>query len=164
MLVKCQRFVLVVVLILLSQPLMAQGIDYSHPLFQSEFRSWNYDKLFDCSVAYEIVVGAYKGLANDSTEVAISTVGIEQAYRVLFAYALMAGVAQGVSPPELQQIHARKSADVIHQIGENRAPGSLKMFAVLSEFMTTAQTSCRPYFEALDQRMRDIEVRVLTAS
>ena len=157
------RIVLVLALFSLSQPSMAQGFDYSHPLFQSEFKTWNYDKLFDCSIRYEIVIGVFETLADDPSEITTSTLQIEQAYKALFGYALMAGTAQGVSSFKLHEIHAQKVSDVLAQLGEYRASSKKEMYEVLAEYMTYAKFSCRPYFEALDVRMRDIEERYLAA-
>ncbi len=78
------RLALVLALFSLSQPVMAETFDYSHKLFQSEFKTWNYDKLFDCSVRFEMVVGVFENLAADPRKIASSAKSIEQTYKLLF--------------------------------------------------------------------------------
>lgn len=158
------RIALVLALFSLSQPVMAETFDYSHQLFQSEFKTWNYDKLFDCSVRYEIVVGVFEHLASDPRKIASSARSIEQTYKLLFGYALMAGMAQGLSPIELQRIHSQKSVEVTNQLGEYRVANKDEVYGVLAEYMNFAKFSCRPYFEALDLRMRDVEEQYLAAN
>lgn len=158
------RIFLVLALFSLSHPVMAETFDYSHKLFQSEFKTWNYDKLFDCSVRYEIVVGVFEHLAADPRKIASSAQSIEQTYKLLFGYALMAGMAQGLSPIELQRIHSRKSLEVTNQLGEYRVANTNQVYGVLARYMNFAKSSCRPYFEALDLRMRDLEKQYLAAN
>ena len=157
------RIALVLALISLSPPVMAEEFDYSHNLFQSEFKTWNYDKLFDCSVRYEIVVGVFEHLAADPGKIASSAKIIEQTYKLLFGYAVMAGMAQGVSPIELQRIHSQKSVDVTNTLGEYQVASKDQVYGVLAEYIDFAKSSCRPYFEALDTRMRDVEEKYLDA-
>ena len=157
------RIALVMALFSLSPSVTAEDFDYSHQLFQSEFKTWNYDKLFDCSVRYEIVVGVFEHLAADPVKIASSAKIIEQTYKLLFGYAVMAGMAQGISPIELQQIHSQKSVEVTNKLGEYQVASKDQVYGVLAEYMDFAKSSCRPYFEALDVRMRDVEKKYLDA-
>jgi len=157
------RIALVMALLSLSPTVMAESFDYSHKLFQSEFKTWNYDKLFDCSVRYEIVVGVFEHLASDPNKIASSARSIEHVYKLLFGYAVMAGIAQGISPLELQRIHSQKSVEATNQLGENRVASKDQVYGVLSNYMDYAKSSCRSYFETLDLRMRDVEKQYLAS-
>ncbi len=158
------RIALVLALFSLTPSVMAESFDYSHRLFQTEFKTWNYDKLFDCSVRYEIVVGVFEHFAADPSKIAASAKNIEQTYKLLFGYAVMAGIAQGVSQIELQRIHSQKSVEATNQLGEYRVASKDHVYGVLAKYMDYAKFSCRPYFEALDLRMRDIEKQYLAAN
>ena len=105
----------------------------------------------------------FEHLAADPGKIALSARSIEQVYKLLFGYAIMAGIAQGVSPLELQRIHSQKSVEATKQLGEHRVASKDHVFGVLSNYMDYAKSSCRPYFEALDLRMRDVEKQYLAS-
>ena len=76
----------------------------------------------------------------------------------------MAGMAQGLSAIELQRIHSQKSLEVTSQLGEYRVANRSQVYGVLAQYMNFAKSSCRPYFEALDLRMRDVEKQYLATN
>jgi len=39
-----------------------------------------------------------------------------------------------------------------------------QVYGVLAQYMNFAKSSCRPYFEALDLRMRDVEKQYLAVT
>ena len=119
---------------------------------QDSMQSWDYELLLECSVKYELVLGALEGLgiASGTTQISESNAAlIQEAYEMFFMFGVGAAEVQGLSSDEINTVYESISDKLTEQIMTPNGPDT----QVLASYLNDGKKICKPYFEKAQSKL-----------